>query len=61
VEATQKNTLVLGLGNLLLGDEGVGVHAARALLDEGFDGTWGHTNLWENPQTSELLRSQSGP
>jgi hydrogenase maturation protease len=25
-------TVVLGLGNLLLGDEGVGVHAARALL-----------------------------
>ena len=34
MEATQKNTLVLGLGNLLLGDEGVGVHAARALQDE---------------------------
>lgn len=33
-------TLVLGLGNLLLGDEGVGVHAARALLEEGCpDGT----------------------
>lgn len=28
-------TLVLGLGNLLLCDEGVGVHAARALLDAG--------------------------
>jgi hydrogenase maturation protease len=26
--------LVLGLGNLLLGDEGAGVHAARALLEE---------------------------
>ncbi len=26
--------LVLGLGNLLLGDEGVGVHAARALMSE---------------------------
>jgi len=25
-------TLVLGIGNLLLGDEGVGVHAARALM-----------------------------
>lgn len=25
------NTLILGLGNLLLADEGVGVHAARAL------------------------------
>ncbi len=33
-----KKTLVLGIGNLLLvllGDEGVGVHAARALLKEG--------------------------
>jgi hydrogenase maturation protease len=28
-------TLILGLGNLLLGDEGVGVHAARALADGG--------------------------
>jgi hydrogenase maturation protease len=26
-----KATLVLGIGNLLMGDEGVGVHAARAL------------------------------
>ncbi|MHC1724435.1 MAG: hydrogenase maturation protease [Syntrophobacteraceae bacterium] len=26
------NILVLGIGNLLLGDEGVGVHAAQALL-----------------------------
>ncbi len=25
--------LVMGLGNLLLGDEGVGVHAARAILE----------------------------
>ncbi len=29
-----KKTLVLGIGNLLLGDEGVGVHAARALQRE---------------------------
>jgi hydrogenase maturation protease len=29
------NSLVLGLGNLLLADEGAGVHAARMLLDEG--------------------------
>jgi hydrogenase maturation protease len=28
-------TLILGLGNLLLGDEGVGVHAARALTAGG--------------------------
>lgn len=34
METTEQNTLVLGLGNLLLGDEGVGVHAARALLEE---------------------------
>ena len=29
------STLVLGLGNLLLGDEGVGVHVAQALMAEG--------------------------
>jgi len=28
-------TLILGLGNLLLGDEGVGVHAVRALAAAG--------------------------
>ena len=27
----KRNILVLGLGNLLMGDEGVGVHAARML------------------------------
>ena len=27
-------TLILGLGNFFLGDEGLGVHAARKLLDE---------------------------
>ncbi len=31
-------TLLLGLGNMLLGDEGVGVHAARALMNEEFAG-----------------------
>ena len=31
-----KTTLVLGIGNLLLGDEGVGVHAVRALQRETF-------------------------
>jgi hydrogenase maturation protease len=30
---SEPKTLVLGIGNLLLGDEGVGVHAARALLE----------------------------
>jgi hydrogenase maturation protease len=28
-------TLIAGVGNVLLGDEGVGVHAVRALLEEG--------------------------
>ena len=32
------HTVVLGLGNLLLGDEGVGVHAARALAEAGLPG-----------------------
>ncbi len=29
--STQKRTLVLGLGNVIMGDEGVGVHVVRAL------------------------------
>ena len=31
----KKKTLVAGVGNVLLGDEGIGVHAVRALLEEG--------------------------
>lgn len=31
VSADAKKTLVLGLGNVIMGDEGVGVHAVRAL------------------------------
>lgn len=31
MEECGKRTLVLGIGNLLMGDEGVGVHAIRAL------------------------------
>ncbi len=37
METPQRKTLVLGLGNLLLGDEGVGVHAAQALMEEHFE------------------------
>lgn len=29
------HTLILGIGNLLVGDEGLGVHASRALLEQG--------------------------
>lgn len=36
------NQLVLGIGNLLLGDEGVGVHAAQVLLTETLPG---HTEV----------------
>lgn len=30
----QKNVLILGIGNYLMGDEGVGVHVAKRLLKE---------------------------
>ncbi|MDP1677196.1 MAG: hydrogenase maturation protease [Bacteroidota bacterium] len=33
---TPKQTLILGIGNYLMGDEGVGVHAIEALLKEQF-------------------------
>ncbi|MBM3286395.1 MAG: hydrogenase maturation protease [Candidatus Eisenbacteria bacterium] len=33
--ARSSKTLVLGIGNLLLGDEGFGIHAVRRLRDEG--------------------------
>ena len=31
----ENRTLIAGAGNLLLGDEGVGVHAVRALMEQG--------------------------
>jgi hydrogenase maturation protease len=34
VPVTKKRLLILGIGNLLMGDEGVGVHAIRALEQE---------------------------
>ena len=33
--ASSTHTLVLGIGNLLLGDEGLGVHASRSLIEQG--------------------------
>ena len=30
-EAVRKPTLILGIGNILMGDEGFGVHVARGL------------------------------
>ncbi|HUA93326.1 MAG TPA: hydrogenase maturation protease [Terracidiphilus sp.] len=53
MQNSAKKTLVLGLGNVLMGDEGVGVHAVRALgyhaLPEGVEcldgGTGGFTLL----------------
>jgi hydrogenase maturation protease len=32
-----RRTLILGIGNLLMGDEGIGVHVARRLQDRGTD------------------------
>jgi len=34
----KKRIVVLGVGNLLLGDEGVGIHAINELKKESFDG-----------------------
>lgn len=33
---TQKNTLVLGIGNILLNDEGIGIHVVSALEKEKY-------------------------
>jgi len=35
----QNNILVLGIGNILLKDEGVGIHVVSALEKEGYTGT----------------------
>jgi hydrogenase maturation protease len=34
----ENETLILGIGNLLLNDEGVGIHVVRRLEEEGFSG-----------------------
>jgi hydrogenase maturation protease len=34
----KKNTLVLGIGNILLNDEGAGIHVVKRLEEEGFSG-----------------------
>jgi len=34
----KNNTLVLGIGNVLLGDEGAGIHVVTRLQEEGFTG-----------------------
>jgi hypothetical protein len=40
-------TLILGIGNLLWGDEGIGVHAARELLEEELpEGTTPKCSTW---------------
>lgn len=31
---TNKQTLILGIGNYLMGDEGIGVHVAKAMMDQ---------------------------
>jgi hydrogenase maturation protease len=65
VEANKKNpknTLVLGLGNVIMGDEGVGVHVVRALekhaLPDGvecLDGGTGGFILLEPLQNAERI------
>jgi hydrogenase maturation protease len=57
------DTLILGIGNLLLGDEGVGVHVARYILEgeplspgaECLDGGTGSLVLLEPMQESRRL------
>jgi hydrogenase maturation protease len=51
-------TLVLGLGNVLMGDEGVGVHAVRALAEaslpediECLDGEPAASSCWNRCKT----------
>ena len=39
--STSKKTLVLGLGNVIMGDEGVGVHVVRALEKQNAAGRCG--------------------
>ena len=60
--ANTKKTLVLGLGNVIMGDEGVGVHVVRALEQQPFpenveclDGGTGGFILLEPLQQAERI------
>jgi hydrogenase maturation protease len=62
VTSKPQKTLVLGLGNVLMGDEGVGVHVVRALEKrslpdyvECFDGGTGGFILLEPLQKAERI------
>jgi hydrogenase maturation protease len=62
VANSRKKTLVLGLGNILMGDEGVGVHVVRALEQhtlpsgvECLDGGTGGFTLLEPLQSADLI------
>ena len=37
-ESNDKQILVLGIGNILMGDEGIGIHAVRYMKDHPFPG-----------------------
>ncbi|HEY2471891.1 MAG TPA: hydrogenase maturation protease [Terracidiphilus sp.] len=57
-----KNTLVLGLGNVIMGDEGIGVHVVRTLEKQTFpdyieclDGGTGGFILLEPLQTADHI------
>ncbi|HTB95480.1 MAG TPA: hydrogenase maturation protease [Terracidiphilus sp.] len=60
--SNHKKTLVLGLGNVIMGDEGIGVHAVRALAKEQLpdgveclDGGTGGFILLEPLQNAERI------
>ncbi len=59
---SSRKTLVLGLGNILMGDEGVGVHAVRALEKRGLpacvellDGGTGGFTLLEPLESADRI------
>ena len=62
MESGNNNTLVLGLGNVIMGDEGVGVHVVRALTQhplpagvECLDGGTGGFILLEPLQNADRI------
>ena len=61
MKALQKKTLVLGIGNILLRDEGVGIHIIKGLEEEGYnkadlmDGGTGGFHLMGFIQSYEIV------
>jgi hydrogenase maturation protease len=56
----KKRVVIVGVGNVLLKDEGIGVHVARILQETGFASPNGHVEVVDGGTSPEALDSAEG-